>query len=374
MKGDLQEVFAGHLLEGRVNLKDLLPRELERFFELLGERPFRARQVFRWMYVRREADFEAMTDLPLHLRRRLKEEAVIPVLSHRECAVSVGQDTSKYLFRLPDGQLVETVRMRYREHPGRGRLAVCLSTQAGCALACDFCASGKLGLVRHLATWEIVDQVLQIQRHLDALGERVSNVVYMGIGEPLHNFDNMLRSIRLLSHGDGLGIGVRHLAVSTAGMVPQIRRLAAEGLPLRLAVSLHAPDDELRSSLMPINRRWPLAELLEACRFYQQVTGRRITFEYLMLAGINDSLEQADRLARRLEGMRALVNLIPWNPIEGVNYRRSTPGRVRAFQERVRSRGIPCTVRREKGSDIDAACGQLRLRRAAGENRRCAAG
>ena len=357
----LAEAFSGHLHEGRVNLKDLLPSELETLVRHLGESPFRARQLVRWLYVRRVGSFEEMTDLSRDLRRRLEEVAVLPELL-LEGPLESRQDSTKFLFTLPDGNQVESVRMRYLEQGGPGRVAVCLSSQVGCAMACDFCASGKLGLLRNLKAWEIVDQVLQIQRRLDARGERVANVVFMGIGEPLHNTRNVLRAVRLMNHPGGLAIGMRHIAISTSGLVPEMRRLAEKRLPLKLAISLHATTDELRDRIMPVNRRWNLEELLAACREYQAATKRRMTFEYVCLEGVNDSLEEADRLVSLLRGIRSLVNLIPWNPIDHPTFERSSKSRVRAFQDRVQQGGLRCTVRREKGSDIDAACGQLRLR------------
>ncbi len=358
----LQSVFEQHLLEGKVNLKDLLPEELEVFFGELGEPSFRARQLIRWIYVRGEHDFQAMTDLSKVLRAKLAEVAVIPVLGRRDFQSSSCQDTTKYLFDLPEGGEVESVRMRYLENLGPGRVAVCISSQVGCAMACDFCASGLFGLKRHLKTWEIVDQVLQIQKDIESHGERVANVVFMGLGEPLHNYDNVLRSIELLNLAEGLGIGMRHLTVSTSGLVPKIKALADLKMSIRLAISLHSVRDELRSKMMPVNRRWPIGELLDACRYYQQQTGRRITFEYILLDEVNDSVNEAHRLGQLLAGIHALVNLIPWNPIEGIPYRRSKPAAVRKFQETIEGYGIKCTVRQEKGGDIDAACGQLRLR------------
>ncbi len=358
---ELAGAFAEHLHQGRVNLKDLLPSEMETFFRLLGQSAFRARQMVRWLYVRRVGSFAEMTDLSRDLRARLEAVAILPDLQLASPLES-RQDTTKFLFTLPDGNPIESVRMRYLEHLGPGRVAVCLSSQVGCAMACEFCASGKLGLLRNLQAWEMVDQVLQIQRLLDPREERVANVVFMGIGEPLHNLRNLLRAIRILNHGDGLGIGMRHIAISTSGLVPAIRRLAQKKLPLKLAISLHATTDELRDRIMPVNRRWNLEELLSACRDYQAATGRRMTFEYVMLEGVNDSLEEADRLVDLLSGIRSLVNLIPWNPVDHPLFRRSSKSRVRAFQERVQQGGIRCTVRHEKGSDIEAACGQLRLR------------
>ena len=361
--------FEKHLLklpsgETRINLKDLLPSELEQLCKSMGEPKYRAQQLIRWIYVRLETDFEKMTDLGKPLRARLQELCCVPQLDLHKHQISGEQDTDKYLFRLSDGALVESVRMRYLEHLGPGRVAVCISSQVGCAMACDFCASGLAGLKRNLATWEIVDQVMRIQTLIAERGERVANVVFMGIGEPLQNYDNMLRSIKLMHLGEGLGIGHRHLCISTSGLVPQILKLAQEKLPIRLAISLHATNDNLRNEMMPVNRRWPIAELLAACREYQRLTDRRITFEYIMLDGVNDSIAEAERLGEMLRGMRSLVNLIPWNPVEGARYHRSPAARIRAFQHRVEDFGIKCTVRQEKGSDIDAACGQLRLQEA----------
>lgn len=341
-------------------LKELTPEELTAFVTGLGQPAFRAKQLLRWMYVALETDFDQMTNLPKAFREKLKANARVGQLELKEERHSE-QETTKFLFTLPDGEVIESVRMRYMEDMGPGRVAVCISTQVGCAMACDFCASGKLGLRRNLTTWEIVDQVVQIQKSVQARGERVANVVFMGIGEPLHNYKHTLRAVRMLNHPEGLGIGMRHLTISTAGLVPKIRDLAAEKLPVRLAISLHATNDTLREKIMPINKKWNLQALLQACRDYQETTGRRVTFEYILLDGVNDSVEEARELVRLLQGTHALVNLIPWNPIEGVDFKRSRPSHVRAFQEIVEQSGIKCTVRQEKGSDIAAACGQLRL-------------
>lgn len=354
-----------HLLDGKLNLKELLPHELEQWVIQLGQPRFRWLQLWRWIYLRLISDFEQMTDLSRPFRQQLQELAIVPNLDLHLQKTSEAQTTDKFLFRLRDGSLVESVKMGY---PGKnpasqqGRQAICISSQVGCAMACSFCASGLAGLHRNLATWEIVDQVVRIQEQLRPLEQRVSNVVYMGIGEPFHNYDRVLRSVRILNCGEGLGIGMRHLTISTSGLVPQIRQLAAEKLPIRLAISLHATRDDLRDQIMPVNRKWPIAELLAACREYQAATERRITFEYVLLEGVNDSLADAEALGRLLRGMHVLVNLIPWNPVEGAGFLRSRPGRIRAFQERVEAQGPKCTVRQEKGSDIDAACGQLRLR------------
>jgi 23S rRNA (adenine2503-C2)-methyltransferase len=352
------------VFEGKRNLKDLLPEELEAWFAEIGEPRYRAKQVMRWIHQRGVSDFEAMTDLSKKLREKLQELATIPSLRLRRSSESQSQDTQKLLFELPHGGEVESVRMHYLEEMGPGRVAVCISSQVGCAMGCSFCASGVMGLKRHLSTWEIVDQVLQIQNSIRERGERVANVVFMGLGEPLHNFDEVMRAVHILNLSEGLGIGMRHLTISTSGLVPQIQQLAETGLPIRLAISLHAVRDSLRSQIMPVNSRYDIATLLEACAAYYRKTGRRVTFEYIMLDGINDSLAEAAELARLLthHQIGALVNLIPWNPVSGVPFQRSKPQAVRRFQTTVEKAGIRCTVRQEKGADIDAACGQLRLR------------
>ena len=352
------------VLDGKRNLKDLTYEELEDFFREIGEPKYRARQVFAWIYSRGVENFSEMTDLSKKLREKLEEVAVLPTFSTRTVAESDAGDTTKYLFDLPLGGEVESVQMRYLDEMGPDRLAVCISSQVGCAMGCNFCASGVAGLKRHLSTWEIVEQVTRIQNALRPKGERVANVVFMGLGEPLHNYDEVLRAARLLNHEHGLNIGIRHLTISTSGLVPQIEQLSEEGLPIRLAISLHAVRDELRSEMMPVNRRWNLESLMTACAQYFQTTKRRITFEYILLDGINDSRDEAAELARLLNDhkIHSLVNLIPWNPVDGVSYRRSKPENIRAFQAIVEQNGIKCTVRQEKGADIDAACGQLRLR------------
>lgn len=352
------------VLGDKRNLKDLTPQELEDFVTGLGEPRYRAKQILKWIYARGVNDFSQMTDLSKALRQTLQEKAIVPELNLRRVSESESKDTKKYLFDLPQGGEIESVQMHYLEEEGPGRVAVCISSQVGCAMACNFCASGVMGLKRHLTTWEIVEQVTGIQNALRPKGERVANVVFMGLGEPLHNYDEVLRAVRLLNSPEGLGIGIRHLTISTSGLVPQIQQLAEEGLPVRLAISLHAVRDELRSQMMPVNRRWNLEALMIACAGYFKKTNRRITFEYILLDGVNDSPAEAEELVRLLNNheIHSLVNLIPWNPVDGVPYKRSTPKNIRAFQKIVMSAGIKCTVRQEKGADIDAACGQLRLR------------
>lgn len=268
------------LAPARANLKDMLPTEMEDWFVAQGEKSFRAKQVVKWMYRRYHDDFDDMTDLSKGLRQRLAEIADLPRLELIATQRSKQEDTEKFLFRLPDGNAVEAVLMHFDDphDPEAERTTMCISTQVGCAMGCVFCASGQAGVLRHLKTWEIVDQVLQVQKLIAPRGERVANLVYMGIGEPLANYHNTLRSLRLLNHKEGLQIGMRHIAVSTSGIVPGIRKLAQERFPLRLAISLHAPTHELRSQLMPINDVYPLADLMQACRDYQAATERRITF------------------------------------------------------------------------------------------------
>lgn len=335
--------------------------ELEQFARTLREPAYRGRQLAHWIYQRGATSFEEMTDLPAALRRTLAARARLNTPAPVTEVSADGGDTVKYLLRLPDGPTVETVFMRYED----GRRSVCISTQVGCAMGCTFCATGLAGLTRNLTAGEIVDQVLHVWR---ATGERPTNVVFMGMGEPLANYDATLKAIRLLNAPYGPAIAMRQLTVSTVGLVPQIRRLAAERLQLTLAVSLHAPNDTLRSTLVPINRRWPVADLLAASADYVKTTGRRISFEYVLMEGVNDTPELGAELGSLLAATTqhgtspALyhVNLIPWNPVFGLQYRRPSRRRVDAFADAVRRRGVAVTVRVERGIDIDAACGQLR--------------
>ena len=315
-----------------------------------GEPAYRARQVWDGLY-RRRLPLEGLTDLPKTLRGRLAD-ALPPALT--PCVETTGDHglTTKWLWTAPGGTQVETVLMRYGD-----RATVCVSSQAGCAMGCTFCATGQAGFERHLAAGEIVEQVA---RAAHASPQRLSNVVFMGMGEPLANYDATWDALCRLH--DDFGISARHLTVSTVGVVPGMRRLAAGRLPVTLAVSLHAPDDALRSELVPLNRRYPLAEVLDAAREYAAAKGRRLSFEYAMIAGVNDALEQADELARRLRPLAAHVNLIPLNPTAGFGVPASPPAQVARFAERLRQRGVNATVRRNRGTGIDAACGQLRAR------------
>lgn len=335
------------------DLRSLDEEELVRWMEELGEPGYRGRQLARWVHGRGARGFEAMTDLPLALRRQLAERARLSCLRVLRRTTSADGTTTKYLLACEDGSTVESVWMRYAD----GRRSACVSTQVGCGMGCTFCATGLRGLGRNLTPGEITDQVHVMQQ---AQGERVTHVVFMGMGEPLANLDATVRAVRLLNAPYGLHVGIRRITVSTVGLVPQIRRLAELRLGFTLAVSLHAPDDDLRSHLVPVNRRYPLAELLDACREYVARTGRRVTFEYVLLEGVNDTPTHARALAERLKGLLCHVNLIPWNPVPSLPYRRPGVERVRAFAHVLRAQGVPVTVRVERGVDILAACGQLR--------------
>lgn len=332
------------------DIKSMTREELSAALTALGEPAFRAKQVFSWLH--RGASFDEMTNLPKALRQRLAEEYELhrPEIARKQ--VSAKDGTVKYLWRLRDGHCVESVLMRY--HHGN---TVCISSEVGCAMGCAFCASTRGGLVRRLLPSEMLDQVLYTQ--LDS-GLPVSNIVLMGIGEPLDNFDNVRRFLTLVNDPEGMNIGMRHISLSTCGLVEGIDRLAEENLQLTLSVSLHAPDDELRSKLMPVNRRYDVETLLDACRRYFEKTGRRISFEYAMIDGQNDTPEMAALLIRRLRGLPAHVNLIPLNRIEESPLQPSTRQAVLAFQQALEAAGITATVRRTLGSDIDASCGQLR--------------
>jgi 23S rRNA (adenine2503-C2)-methyltransferase len=359
----------------------MLP-DLEELLRSWGQPAYRARQLYRQLYVNHADRPAAMSDLPLGLRERLAAEARMGALELVRLQTADEGLTRKALFRLPMGEVVESVLMIYPD-----RATVCVSTQAGCAMGCVFCATGRLGLLRNLSAGEIVEQVLWAARELRALSTNdqrpttneqsrslsvvrrssfvvrretsLNNVVFMGMGEPFANYDRWWQSVERLHDPQGFNMGARSLTVSTVGLVPGIRRLAGEALPINLAISLHAPDDALRSEMMPINKRYPIAELLEAARDYIAHTNRRVSFEYVLLQGKNDQPEQAAALAELLQGMLCHVNLIPWNPVPGAPLGRSERARVLRFQQELQAGGIPCTVRVERGVAIAAACGQL---------------
>ena len=331
------------------DIKSMTPEELGVYMKELGQPAFRAKQIFQWLQ-RGVTSFDEMSNLAKPLRAKLAEECYItaPVAERKQ--VSKLDGTIKYLWRLRDGNCIETVLMRYMHGN-----TVCVSCQVGCNMGCIFCASTLGGKVRDLTASEILDQVIFTQ--LDS-GEDISNIVMMGIGEPLDNFDNVLRFLTLVNHPDGLNIGMRHISVSTCGLVKKIDKLAQLGLQLTLSVSLHAPDDETRSRLMPVNRAVGVETLMDSCRRYFETTGRRISFEYAMIDGVNDGDAQADRLVELLRGMPGHVNLIPLNDVAESPLKPSR--RVRQFQQRLESQGVTATVRRKLGGDIDASCGQLR--------------
>lgn len=339
-----------------LDIKSMTLEELTAWLREQGEPSFRGKQIFRWLY-RGVSSFEEMSDLSKSLRRKLEESCLLTLPKVARKQVSAQDGTIKYLWELADGNCVESVLMRY-QHGN----TVCISCQVGCRMGCAFCASTIAGKVRDLTPAEMVDQVLCTQ--MDS-GAAISNIVLMGIGEPLDNMDTVLRFLTLVNHPEGLNIGMRHISLSTCGLVDQIDKLAGYGLQLTLSVSLHAPDDETRSRIMPVNRSVGVERLLETCRRYFDLTGRRISYEYAMIDGVNDADWQADLLAKRLRGAPAHVNLIPLNEVEESPLKPSR--RVAAFQRRLESHGVTVTVRRKLGGDIDASCGQLR-RKAMAQN------
>ncbi len=339
----------------KLDIKNLDYAGLEEVVLEMGQKAFRARQLYEWMHVRLASSFEEMTNLSKEFRRRLQETCVMRGATIIQKQVSRQDGTTKFLMELDDGNVVESVLMKYRHGN-----SVCISTQVGCRMGCRFCASTVGGLVRNLRTSEMLDQIYEIQRET---GERVSHVILMGIGEPLDNYDQVIPMIRMLTDERGLHISQRNVTLSTCGLVEQIRRLAGEDLTITLAISLHAPNDSLRREMMPVAKRYSIREILAACRNYLEKTGRRITFEYSMVEGKNDSPGHAEELSGLLRGMNCHVNLIPLNPVEGRMGRRSRRNRVEEFKLILEKNHINGTIRREMGSDIDAACGQLRNKR-----------
>lgn len=324
-----------------------------------GEKKFRADQIWEWLYRKRVQSFEEMTNLSKDLISKLNDQFVVNPLKQRIVQESA-DGTVKYLFELPDGMLIETVLMR--QHYG---LSVCVTTQVGCNIGCTFCASGLIKKQRDLNNGEIVAQIMLVQKYFDERGqdERVSHIVVMGIGEPFDNYNNVLNFVRTINDDKGMAIGARHITVSTSGLAHKIRDFANEGVQVNLAVSLHAPNNELRSSIMKINRAFPIEKLFAAIEYYIETTNRRVTFEYIMLNEVNDGVEQALELAELLKNIKKLsyVNLIPYNPVsEHDQYSRSPKERVLTFYDTLKKKGVNCVVRQEHGTDIDAACGQLR--------------
>ena len=333
------------------NIKDYDLSELKQEFIQMGEKPFRAEQVFKWLYELKVNSFDDMTNLSLELREKLKQNYEMHnfnILRKQESS----DGTIKYLFDVLDGNAIETVLMSY--HHG---YSLCVSTQIGCKMGCKFCASTGIKFVRNLTSGEIVEQILAVERDNNI---RISNVVFMGIGEPLDNYDNVVNAIRIINNQKGINIGARHISISTSGLVPKIYQLAEENIQCTLSISLHATTDEKRSEMMPVNNRYNISELLQACRDYLEKTNRRISFEYALAKDNNDNLEDAKRLVKLLKGMICHVNLIPINKIENGAFVKSSNENIMKFRDYLNEHGIVATIRRELGSDIDAACGQLR--------------
>ncbi len=328
--------------------------ELAEFLDRLGEAPYRADQILDWLYRKNAVTFQQMTNLPLQLRRKLEDEAVTGLLAEIDRQVSE-DGTVKFLFALPDGHSVETVLLSYRSGS-----SACISTQVGCRMGCRFCASGLPGFIRNLADWEMTAQVLQVRKWLMAEKRALGGLVLMGTGEPLDNLEALKGFLGAVKDPSRLGISLRNVTVSTSGLVPGILELARLRWPITLSVSLHAPHDELRDRIMPVNRKYPLAVLMDACRRFAEITGRRVTFEYILIEGLNDGAKEARELAALLEGMRCHVNLIPLNLVPGLSFRPSGDLAVGRFAGILKERKIKVTVRRRLGADIAAACGQLR--------------
>ena len=338
---------------------DLSLPDLSDLLHAWGEPAYRARQVWKHVYSRLAPSPQALSDLPRSLREHLAETLDFEGLHPLAEAASADGGTSKTLFALPDGERVEAVLMRYER-----RRTICISTQVGCAMGCVFCATGQMGFQRNLSPGEIVAQVMAYARRLQATGEHLTNIVVMGMGEPFHNYGGTMAALDRLNDPEGFGFGERRMTISTVGLIPGIDRFAAEKRQINLAVSLHAATDELRSRLLPVNRRYPLEPLFEACRRYVQATHRRISFEWALIEGVNDGTDQALALAELARGLNCHVNLIPLNPTHGYSGGATTRERAQAFREALESHGIPATVRMRRGIDIQAGCGQLATRAA----------
>ncbi|QOR68515.1 23S rRNA (adenine(2503)-C(2))-methyltransferase RlmN [Cytobacillus suaedae] len=345
------------------SIYSLMLEDMQNWLGEIGEKPFRASQIFEWLYSKRVTSFEEMTNLSKDLRDNLdKYFTITPLKTIIQQTSSDG--TMKFLFELHDGYSIETVLMRHQYGN-----SVCVTTQVGCRIGCTFCASTLGGLKRNLEAGEIVAQVLKVQQALDELEQRVSHVVIMGIGEPFDNYDEMLSFLKIINHDKGLNIGARHITVSTSGIIPKIYKFADENLQINFAISLHAPNTEIRSRLMPINKAYKLPDLMDAVSYYIEKTGRRISFEYGLFGGVNDQVEHAEELAKLLKGVKCHVNLIPVNYVPERDYVRTPKEQIFAFEKVLKKRGVNVTIRREQGHDIDAACGQLRAKERKEETR-----
>jgi len=336
----------------KIDIKSLNLEELKQEMLRIGEKPFRAKQIYEWIHVKLAQSFDEMTNVSKQLRELLSENYDFNTLKEVNSLTSKNQETTKFLFELQDRRVIESVLMKY--HHGN---SVCISSQVGCRMGCKFCASTLGGLERNLAPSEMLEQIYQIQR---ISGERVTNIVVMGTGEPLDNLENLLKFIEIITDANGLNISARNITVSTCGLVDKIRELASRNLQITLAISLHAPNDQLRKEIMPVAYRYSIDELLKACEFYYEKTGRRITFEYSLIENVNDKPEHAKELASKLKGLNCHINLIPVNPIKERDYKQSTNKNIQNFKKLLENYRINVTIRREMGADIDAACGQLR--------------
>ncbi len=339
-------------MSDKVDLKSMNLAEMTEFIVSIGEKPFRAKQVYQWIHEKQADSFDEMTNISKKMRESLADAGYLTTLKKEEVQISKLDGTRKYLFQLEDGNVIESVLMRYKHGN-----SVCISSQVGCRMGCRFCASTLDGLVRGLRPAEMLDQIYQIGKDI---GERISNVVVMGTGEPMDNFDNLLRFIELLTDENGLHISQRNLTVSTCGIVPRMRELADKKLQITLALSLHASNQEKRLSLMPVANKYDIHEVVDACRYYFDQTGRRVTFEYSLVGGVNDTDQDAEELCRLVKGMNCHINLIPVNPIKERDYVQSNAKVIAAFKNKLEKNGLAVTVRREMGRDIDGACGQLR--------------
>jgi 23S rRNA (adenine2503-C2)-methyltransferase len=337
--------------------------ELEAWLVSNGEKKFRTKQIFEWLYKKRVTSFEDMSNLSKELRQKMEEHFTLTTLKTIVQQTS-SDGTMKFLFELHDGYSIETVLMRH-EYGN----SVCVTTQVGCRIGCTFCASTLGGLKRNLEAGEIVAQVVKVQQAVDELQERVSHVVIMGIGEPFDNYDEMLSFLKIINHDEALNIGARHITVSTSGIIPKIYKFADENMQINFAISLHAPNTEIRSRLMPINKAYKLPDLMEAVHYYIEKTGRRVSFEYGLFGGVNDQVEHAEELAKLVKGIKCHINLIPVNYVPERDYVRTPKEQINLFEKTLKNLGVNVTVRREQGHDIDAACGQLRAKERKEETR-----
>lgn len=339
------------MYKGKIVLKNLTEKEMKEFLVSIGEKKFRGSQIFSWIY-RGIRDFDEMNNIPKSLREKLRETSIIGNIDIELRLESEIDNTKKYLFLLNDGNIIETVAMEYES-----RLTVCVSNQVGCRMGCRFCASTIDGLERNLEPWEILDQIMKVQ---EDLGKRVSNVVMMGSGEPLDNFENSKKFLELVNEENGLNIGYRHITLSTCGLVDKIYELADMEIPINIAISLHSPFDDERQEIMPVAKKYTIAEIIKACNYYISKTNRRITFEYSLIKGKNDSEREAKKLVELLRGMLCHVNLIPINPIEERDFEKPDMEYINRFKNYLDKKNIPVTIRNSMGSDISGACGQLR--------------